>query len=76
MLENHCNDNIDSIPKSLASFERDIYDLRERLIQTPCTDETQANLMANSMSFIVALTSSSFSSHSISDILPGKGVLS
>ena len=75
MLENHCNDNIDSIPKSPASFERDIYDLRERLIQTPCTDETQANLMANSMSFIVALTSS-FSSHSISDIILGKGVLS
>ena len=71
MLENYCNDNIDSVPKSLASFERDIYDLRERLIQTPCTDETQANLM----SFIVALTSS-FSSHSISDILLGKGVLS
>ena len=76
MLENHCNDNIDSVPKSLASFERDIYDLRERLIQTPCADETQAILMANSMSFIIASTSSSFLSHSISDILPGKGVLS
>ena len=76
MLENHCNDNIDSVPKSLASFERDIYDLRERLIQTPCADETQAILMANSMSFTIASTSSSFSSHSISDILPGKGVLS
>ena len=31
-LKNHCNDNIDSLPKSTASFERAMYDLQERLI--------------------------------------------
>ena len=29
-LEKHCNDNIDSLPKSTASFERATNDLRER----------------------------------------------
>ena len=29
-LKNHCNDNIDSLPKSIASFERATNDLRER----------------------------------------------
>ena len=29
-LKNHCNDNIDSLPKSTASFERAMNDLRER----------------------------------------------
>ena len=26
-LKNHCNDNIDSLPKSIASFKRAMYDL-------------------------------------------------
>ena len=29
-LKNHCNDNIDSLPKSIASFGRAMNDLRER----------------------------------------------
>ena len=33
-LKNHCNDNIDSLPKSTASFERAMYDLQERPIQS------------------------------------------
>ena len=33
-LKNHCNDNIDSLPKSIASFERAMYDLWERPIQS------------------------------------------
>ena len=33
-LKNHRNDNIDSLPKSTASFERAMYDLQERLIQS------------------------------------------
>ena len=33
-LKNHCNDNIDSLPKSTASFERAMYDLKERPIQS------------------------------------------
>ena len=33
-LQNHCNDNIDSLSKSIASFERAMYDLQERPIQS------------------------------------------
>ena len=33
-LKYHCNDNIDSLPKSTASFERAMYDLQERPIQS------------------------------------------
>ena len=33
-LKNHCNDNIDSLPKSIVSFERAMYDLQERPIQS------------------------------------------
>ena len=33
-LKNHCNDNIDSLPKSTAGFERAMYDLQERPIQS------------------------------------------
>ena len=33
-LKNQCNDNIDSLPKSTASFERATNDLRERSNQS------------------------------------------
>ena len=33
-LKNYCNDNIDSLPKSIVSFERAMHGLQERPTQS------------------------------------------